>query len=130
MRKLILLSFITLSVNAGINSGSYPSFAYSGFGGAKTISNTDNTISYAIENRHAIPLVYNNQYKSALKQVFAEAYALDSYSAKKLESQRLLGATKQAISEFVCEEFRFRHRMAESEGCAGFVSDDRVIAPE
>jgi|GEM_PF-6817419 len=129
MYKAIVLSLISLSVHAGINSGNYPSFAYSGFGSGRNLTNTDNIITYAIEQRHAVPLNYNGQYLGALKQVFAEAYANDSYAAKKLESTQLLVATKKAIAEFVCEEYRFRHRKPERDGCEGYVSDDRAKQP-
>ncbi|HFQ5100102.1 TPA: hypothetical protein ACGUU3_003388 [Vibrio vulnificus] len=103
-------------------SGNYPRLATMRIEESQQlIASSNNMISYAIENGQSVSLEYN-QIKSMTPYIFRKEY-FDSYVGKKLNSPTFVKGLQAIVNEFACAEYRFRHRMPQSDSCSGYVSD-------
>ncbi|MEF1200420.1 hypothetical protein QTO12_07680 [Vibrio owensii] len=124
MLKVILLAasiLFTIDSHAYV-SGNYPRLATMRIGEPQQlVSSSNNMISYAIENGKSVSLEYN-QIKSMTPYIFRKEY-FDSYIGKKLNNPTFVKGLQAIVNEFACAEYRFRHRMPQSDSCSGYVGD-------
>ncbi|EHZ2899554.1 hypothetical protein M5225_001438 [Vibrio vulnificus] len=118
-RPLILLLILLSSTGvAGVQSGSYPSLAQARLGTHDhTVSSEPNALLHAIEQGHAIPLKFDAQFKANSPYLFPSRLYQDEYWRQKAINVTWLKAMQQLVSEFACAEYRYRHRLIETQQC-------------
>lgn len=131
----IFLSYVSIVAGLLVSSlayassyqpGNYPRFSYATISpSGERVSDGKNLILRAIENNHTIPLKYDAQFKSTSHYIFPDGLYGGRYNSERASSKTFVDVISKAISEFSCAEYRFRHRLAETPQCNGYVLDEQ-----
>ncbi|NLS14419.1 hypothetical protein HGP28_16185 [Vibrio sp. SM6] len=117
----IISLFFMLSpalVHASYQLGNYPTLQYAKFDTqGRTLANTTNSISNSIEQGDAIPLKFDKEMLANRAWILPSKYYGDQYWVDKILTRDWVRNMQNLITNFVCAEYRFRHRQYQSEDC-------------
>lgn len=119
--KILIITAITLGSShtaLAYQAGNYPDLAEIRAGSQTSSLNMSNhPIANAIEQSSAIPLLSHSALQTDWSLIVPQQQFSSDYLYRRLTPASLLQAITPVIRDFVCAEYRFRHRQLQSSHC-------------